>query len=208
MYDPSVKSTALGAVGLALSGRQAAAERAAKWVSRYQVTAEYAGIGNPATHEHTPAEDVIGAFLPGEAALRNALANGVGSNSHGLYFEARLPTTDALLALVTAGPYGPYDATFAEQSLLFETRTVGSRSRPLAATLTNHDVRPITIAAVGVTGAEAGDFSIDGGDCTGRTLAPSESCELSASFDPTTTGLREALLQVSLRAARRRSSCR
>ncbi|MGP0100225.1 MAG: choice-of-anchor D domain-containing protein [Solirubrobacteraceae bacterium] len=198
VYDPSVKSTALGAVGLALSGRQAAAERAAKWVTRYQVTAEYAGIGNPATGEHTPAEDVIGAFLPGEAALRNALAHGVGSNSHGLYFEARLPTTDALLALVTAGPYGPYDAAFAEQSLLFETRTVGSRSRPLAATLSNHDVRPIAIAAVGVAGAEAGDFSVAGGDCIGRTLAPGESCELSASFDPTATGLREALIQVSL----------
>ncbi len=202
VYDPSVKSTALGAVGLALSGRhQAAAELAARWVSRYQVTAEYAGVGNPATHEQTPAEDVIGAFLPGEAALRNALVSGVGSNSHGLYYEAQLPTTDALLALVTAGPYGPYDAAFAEQSLLFETRTVGSRSKSLAATLSNDDVRPITIATVGVTGAEAGDFSVAGGSCAGATLAPGESCELSASFDPTATGLREALLQVSLQGS-------
>jgi hypothetical protein len=198
-YDPSVKSTGLGAVGLALSGRQAAAELAATWVSRYQVTAEYAGIGNPATGEHTPAEDVIGAFLPGEAALRNALAFGVGSdNRHGLYFEAQLPTTDALLALVSAGPYGPYDAAFDEQSLLFETRTVGSSSKPLTATVSNHDVRSITIVGVSVTGAEAGDFSAEGGECSGRTLAPGESCELSASFDPTTTGLREALLKVQL----------
>jgi hypothetical protein len=199
VYDPSVKSTGLGAVGLALSGRHAAAERAARWVSRYQVTAEYAGIGNPATGEHTPAEDVIGAFLPGEAALRNALISGVGSdNRHGLYVEAQLPSTDALLALVTAGPYGPYDATFDEQSLLFETRTVGSPSKPLAATVSNHDVRSITIAGVSVTGAEAGDFGVDGDDCIGRTLAPGESCELSASFDPTTIGLREALLRVQL----------
>jgi hypothetical protein len=198
-YDPSVKSTGLGAVGLALSGRQAAAELAAKWVSRYQVTAEYAGIGNPATGEHTPAEDVIGAFLPGEAALRNALAFGVSSdNRHGLYVEAQLPTTDGLLALVSAGPYGPYNAAFNEQSLLFETRTVGSQSKPLPATVTNHDVRSIKIVGVSVAGAEAGDFSADGGDCSGRTLAPEETCELSASFDPTTTGLREALLKVQL----------
>ncbi len=102
----SVKSTALGAVGLALSGRHAAAERAAKWVSRFQVTVEYAGTGNPETGEHTPAEDVIGAFLPGEAALRQALVSGVGSNNaHGEFFEARAPTADALLALVTVGPY-------------------------------------------------------------------------------------------------------
>jgi hypothetical protein len=199
VYDPSVKSTGLGAVGLALSGRRAAAERAAKWVSRYQVTAEYAGIGNPATGEHTPAEGVIGAFLPSEAALRNALISGVGSNNrHGLYFEAQLPTTDALLALASAGPYGPYDAAFDEQSLLFETRTVGSPSKSLAATVTNQDVRSITISGVSVTGAEAGDFSADGGGCAGRTLAPGESCEVSAAFDPTTTGLREALLTVRL----------
>ncbi len=193
---PNVKSTALGAVALALSGRQPAAERAAKWVSRYQVTAEYAGRGNPETDEKTPAEGVIGAFLPGEAALRNALAYGVGSdNRHGLYVEARAPTTDALLALATAGPYGPYDASFEQQSLVFEARVVGSSSRPLQAVLTNHDVRALTVGAVGVAGMDAGDFNVAG--CTGRTLAPGESCELTASFDPTASGLREALLQVS-----------
>jgi hypothetical protein len=187
--EPDVESTALGAVGLALAGEKAAAERAAKWVSRYQVTAE-AG-------EHTPAEHLIGAFLSEEAALRNALAYGVESSSrHGLYSEARSPTADALLALVTAGPY--YDAAFAEQSLLFETRTVGSQSRPLAATLTDRDVRPITIAAISVAGAQAGDFHVDGSGCIGRTLPPGGSCEVSASFAPTTTGLREALLEVGL----------
>ncbi len=201
VFDPDVESTALGAVGLALSGRQAAAERAAQWVSRYQVTAEYAGIGDPETGEHTPAEDVIGSFLPSEAALRNALAFGVGSNNrYGPYAEAQPPTIDALLALVTAGPYGPYDAAFDQQSLLFETRTIGSQSRPLAATLSNHDVRPVTIAAVSVVG-DVGDFRAGAGNCADRTLAPGESCELSASFDPTTVGLREALLQVALQGS-------
>jgi hypothetical protein len=196
--DPSVKSTALGAVGLALSGRGAAAEHAAKWVSQFQVTAEYAGSGNPGTGEHTPAEDVIGAFLPSESALRSALAYGVKTNAYGLYYEAQAPTADALLALATAGPYGPYDAAFDQSSLLFEARVLGARSRSLAATLTNRDVRPVTIAGAGVAGNDAGDFSVQAGGCTGRTLAPGESCELSASFAPTATGLREALLQVTL----------
>jgi hypothetical protein len=202
VFNPNVESTALGAVGLALSGRQAAAERAAQWVSRYQVTAEYAGVGNPETGEHTPAQDVIGAFLPSEAALRSALVFGVGSdNRFGPYAEAQLPTIDALLALVTAGPYGPYDASFDEESLLFESRTIGSPSESLTATLSNHDVRPMRIAGAGVVGGEAGDFRAGGGSCTGKTLAPGESCELSASFDPTATGLREALLQVALQGS-------
>jgi hypothetical protein len=99
--------------------------------------------------------------------------------------------------LTTAGPYGPYDASFDQESLFFENRTVGSTSKALTATLTNEDVRPVTIAQVNVAGAQAGDFSVVGGDCGGKTMAPGESCEASVSFDPTTTGLREALLQAT-----------
>jgi hypothetical protein len=146
---PNVESTALAAVGLALTGHQAAGERAAKWVSSYQVTAEYAGVGNPETGEHTPAEDVIGAFLPNEAALRNALAFGVASSSvHGLYSEARPPTADALLALVTAGPYGtgtgvpthePTGPPQKESSA--QTTTGGAASQGVLASLTASPAR-------------------------------------------------------------------
>jgi hypothetical protein len=191
---PTVVSTSQGALGLALTGDQPAAQRAAKWVSQYQVTAEYAGIGNTEIGEHTPAEALIGAFLPNEAALKTALAYGEPAP----YTESQNATWPALLALVTAGPYGPYDAVFDQESLFFESRVVGSASKPLTATVTNNDVRQVTIAGVGVAGAQAGDFSVVGEDCAGRTLAPGESCEVSASFDPSTTGLREALLQATL----------
>jgi hypothetical protein len=198
--EPDVESTALGAVGLALSGRPAAGERAARWASRYQVSAEYAGEGNLEAGEHTPAEDLIGAFLPSEALLRNALASGLPSSPFGVFYDAQRPTIDALAALVTAGPYGPYDASFDQQSLLFENRTVGSPSGALTATLTNNDVRPITIAEVSLAGGQAGDFSIHGGTCAGRTLTPGESCEVSVSFDPTAPGRREALLQATAKS--------
>jgi hypothetical protein len=202
VFRPDVESTGLGAVGLALTGRQAAGERAARWVSRYQVTAEYAGEGNKETNEHTPAEDVIGAFLPSEAALSAALVSGVDEdNPFGIFYEAQLPTIDALAALLTVGPYGPYDATFQESSLLFETSSVGVRSRPRTATLKNDDVRPITISGVHVEGAQAGDFAIEADRCSGHTLAPGESCEVSASFDPTTDGLREAQLALTLQGS-------
>jgi hypothetical protein len=197
--EPDVESTALGAVGLALSGRPAAGERAARWVSRYQVTAEYAGEGNLKAGEHTPAEDLIGAFLPSEALLRNALASGLAPGPFGVFYEAQRPTIDALAALVTAGPYGPYDASFDQQLLFFENRTVGSSSGALTATLTNDDVRPITVAEVGLAGGQAGDFGIRGGTCAGRTLTPGESCEVSVGFDPTTTGEREALLHATVK---------
>src|SRR6202035_2748625 len=143
-----------------------------KWVSPYQVTAEYAGHGDTEAGEHTPGEGVIGAFTEGEGALKEALAYGIpSSEEYGVYGEAQLPTIDALLALTAAGPYGPYDASFAQQSLFFEGPPVGSPSE-LAATLTNQDVRPVTIATVGVSGTEPVDFGVSGGNCTGRTLAP------------------------------------
>jgi hypothetical protein len=199
--EPDVESTALGAVGLVLAGRPAAGERAARWTSRYQVTAEYAGEGNLEAGEPTPAEDLIGAFLPSEALLRNALASGLPPSPFGVFYQAQRPTIDALAALLTAGPYGPYDASFDQQSLFFENRTVGSPSGALTATLTNNDVRPITIAEVGLAGAQAGDFSIRGGTCAGRTLTAGESCEVSVSFDPVATGVREALVHATVKGS-------
>jgi hypothetical protein len=196
--EPTIESTALGAIGLALTGHGEAAEHAAKWLSRYQITAEYAGAGDPEAGEHTPAEDVIGAFTEGEGALREALAYGIhSSEQYGVYGEAQAPTIYALAALTIAGPYGPYDASFDQQSLFFESRPLGSQGK-LAATLTNQDVRPVTIATVGVGGSESADFSVTGGNCAGRTLAPGETCEAQVSFDPIATGLHEAQLQATL----------
>jgi hypothetical protein len=204
--EPTIESTALGAVGLALIGHLdndatdlEAAERAAKWFTPYQITAEYAGTGDPETGEHTPAEALIGAFTEEEGALKEALINGIPSSEHGgVYGEAQAPTVYALDALTIAGPYGPYDASFDQQHLFFESRTVGSASRPLTATLTNEDVRPVTIATVGIIGEQAGDFQFAGGSCAGRTLQPGQSCEAQVSFDPTTTGLHEAQLQATV----------
>ncbi len=197
--EPTNESTGLGAVGLSLTGHSAAAQRAAKWATPYQITAEYAGEGDSETGEHTPAEDLIGAFTEDEGALKEALLNGISSSEeYGVHSGAQAPTVYALDALTIAGPYGPYDASFDQESLFFESRTVGSASRPLTATLTNEDVRLVTIATVGIAGEQAGDFQFAGGSCAGRTLQPGQSCEAQVSFDPTTAGLHEAQLQATV----------
>jgi hypothetical protein len=197
--EPTNESTGLGAVGLALTGHSAAAQRAAKWATPYQITAEYAGEGDPETGEHTPAEDLIGAFTEDEGALKEALLDGIpSSEEYGVHSGAQAPTVYALEALTTAGPYGPYDAKFDQESLFFESRTVGSASKALTATLTNEDLRPVTIATVAITGEQAGDFQLAGGSCAGRTLQPGQSCEAQVSFNPASTGLHEALLQATV----------
>ncbi len=198
LYEPDLDSTAQGAVGLALAGDRPAAQRAAKWVSRYQVTAEYAGHGDTEAGEHTPAEELIGAFTPNEEALKQVLAYGEPVSREGPAAEAQQATWPALQALLTAGPYGPYDIAFDQESLFFESRPLGLPGKPLTATLTNEDVRPVTITTVSVSGSDPSDFSVTGGNCTGRTLAPGETCEAPVDFDPATLGLREALLQATV----------
>jgi hypothetical protein len=197
-YKPTVASTSQGAVGLALAGRRAAAERAAKWVSSYQVTAEYAGHGDTEAGEHTPAETLVGAFMASEGALKEALIYGEPTTAGGPAAEAQEATWPALLALTQAGPYGPYYATFDQESLFFENRPLGSPTKPLAATLTNHDVRPVTITALELTGGQSKDFQITGGNCAGRTLQPGDVCEVQVAFDPSALGLRETQLQAAL----------
>ncbi|HXB66272.1 MAG TPA: hypothetical protein VNV42_15490 [Solirubrobacteraceae bacterium] len=197
IYAPTVVSTSQGALGLALAGSHAAAERAAKWVSSYQVTSEYAGHGDPEAGEHTPAETLIGAFTPNEGTLKEVLAYGEPTTVGGPAAEAQEATWPALLALTQAGPYGPYFASFDQESLFFESRPLGSPSK-LTATLTNRDLRPVTITTVSVSSQEPADFSIAGGNCAGRTLAPRETCEAQVDFDPATLGLHAAQLQASL----------
>lgn len=108
--EPTFTATAAGAVGLALAGLPAEAERAAKRVSRFQVVRAYVGQPDPSTGETAPAEPLIGAFLPTEADLRHALAHGLPEDGpHGPYDEAHVPTARALEAFEAAGPYGPVD---------------------------------------------------------------------------------------------------
>ncbi|HWM64540.1 MAG TPA: choice-of-anchor D domain-containing protein [Solirubrobacterales bacterium] len=191
---PTFESTAIGAVGLALAGRASAAEEAAKWVSRYQVTAEYVGAPDPVTWEPPPGDAVLGAFLPTESALRNAVNVGIPSP----FDEAQEPTAQALLALVTAGPYGPFNATTDQESLWFGTLEVGSQSTPQGVTLTNHDVRSIEVVSAALGGDAAADFGVDFAACAGQTLDPGESCQLSAHFAPSAVGTREAVVGIAL----------
>lgn len=198
IHNPNLESTAAGAVGLALTGRTEAAERAAKWVSRFQVTAEYAGRPDPVSGDPVPAEDAIGAFLVDADALRTALAFGVPTNLHGPHAEAQLPTAQALLALVAAGPYGPFHASLDQEALQFDALEVGSHGASQTVVLTNRDVRPFAIATLAVIGGAAADFGLDATGCAASTLDPGESCEFSTSFAPAAPGIREAVVEVEL----------
>jgi hypothetical protein len=80
-------------------------------------------------------------------------------------------------------------------SMNFGNVAVGTSSSSKAATLQNIGSVNVSITSVSITGTNPGDYS-DTSTC-GATLAPGASCTINVTFKPTTTGTRNATLQVT-----------
>ena len=81
-------------------------------------------------------------------------------------------------------------------ALNFGSVTLGTISAPQVITVTNTSARPVGFNAIGVTGAEAGDFQ-ESKTC-GTGLAAGASCSIIVKFIPTAMGARAAALYVSV----------
>jgi Abnormal spindle-like microcephaly-assoc'd, ASPM-SPD-2-Hydin/PQQ-like domain len=92
-----------------------------------------------------------------------------------------LPVT--LLAQVSVSP----------TTLNWVSVPVGGRGAQKVVTLTNGGTASITIASIGLTGTNSGDFAIWSKTC-GSSLAASSSCSANIVFAPTATGARSAKL--------------
>jgi uncharacterized repeat protein (TIGR01451 family) len=80
-------------------------------------------------------------------------------------------------------------------SINFSTQTVGGTSSTQLVTLSNIGNSALTIASIGMTGENAGDFT-DTSNC-GTTLAVGAACQIKVTFTPTASGTRNAALTVS-----------
>ncbi len=86
--------------------------------------------------------------------------------------------------------------TLSPTSVSFSPQTVGTISSPVVVTLTNvSGNHSISITGITITGADPGDFSQT--PTCGTTLLAKQSCTMSVTFKPTTTGARSANLTVS-----------
>ena len=79
-------------------------------------------------------------------------------------------------------------------SLHFGTVQVGQSSAPKDITLTNTGTTALDITSIDITGADNGDFSQT--NACPSSLAPTDSCIISVTFKPTTTGPLSADLKV------------
>jgi len=83
----------------------------------------------------------------------------------------------------------------APSSLSFGSQSLGVTSASQPVILNNGDSNAITINSIGFGGTDPGDFK-QTNDC-GSSLAAGSSCTINVTFDPTATGSRSAILNVS-----------
>jgi FG-GAP-like repeat/Protein of unknown function (DUF1573) len=82
-------------------------------------------------------------------------------------------------------------------SLSFPTEEIGTRSAPQTVTATNEGSAAIQFSNVYIGGKGEKDFSATG-NCTGTSIAPGASCEMSVTFDPMVGGSLSASLYFNL----------
>ncbi|MDH0864005.1 choice-of-anchor D domain-containing protein [Mitsuaria sp. GD03876] len=82
----------------------------------------------------------------------------------------------------------------------FGAQPIGSASAARTVTLTNTGTAPLDFGSLGVTGANAGDFSRGGSCAVGTPLAVGATCTVTATFTPAAAGGRAATLAVAATA--------
>ncbi len=88
---------------------------------------------------------------------------------------------------VTITPTGPISFPDTPQNVT---------SAPIALTVTNSGTATLNITTVSLSGANAADFAVTG-TCAGAAVAVNATCSINATFTPSATGLRQAMLQIA-----------
>ena len=109
-----------------------------------------------------------------------------------------LPVAAAALVAVgaMAAPAAAAAAvTFTPPSLTFGSQAIGTTSAPQTITVANTGDAPMFINSAAVPNTL--DFTVVSDGCSGLTLAPGTSCDMSITFSPTASGTRTAALTVT-----------
>jgi hypothetical protein len=110
---------------------------------------------------------------------------------------------DGLLDVVVALAAGNIGVTVFPQATLsvtpaagvfFPNTAVGSSSGPRQITLRNFGATTISLGSITLTGTNPGDFSLL--NACGSSLGSRQSCTVGVTFQPTTTGVREAAVSI------------
>jgi hypothetical protein len=128
---------------------------------------------------------------PSQATL-NVMDSAVGNpQQYGLSGTGVAPPTPT--PAVTLNPAGTFN--------LAGTTTQGTAATPQNLTVSNTGTGPLHVTAIGVSGLNAGDFSVAGSTCLGTAVAAGTSCSIPVTFAPLATGIRTTTLTITDDAA-------
>jgi hypothetical protein len=114
-----------------------------------------------------------------------------GKRTGNLTFTDNAPTSPQVVSLTGVGQ----SITVSPTSLNFGTIAVGNTSAQQNVTVTNVGTTTVTFTGFVFAGTAAGDYLISANTC-GATIAPGANCSVGVEFKPTTTGKRNAKLNV------------
>ena len=149
----------------------------------------------------TSASTCVGAMLSRDAACTVAISFHPGAT--GIRTATLLIAHDGLFSPVTvaltgtgADPTVVPTATVTPASLTFGSQLVGTASATQLVIVNNTGPSQLLVSTVTRTGANAADFSDDGG-CAGATVPPGGSCTVAVRFAPASGGAKTANLVLS-----------
>ncbi|MGA1075451.1 MAG: choice-of-anchor D domain-containing protein [Ilumatobacteraceae bacterium] len=97
-----------------------------------------------------------------------------------------------------AGLFAPdVGLSISPDPVVFAETVVGQRAPSRVATVRNTGEVAVTVQSVAITGGAPTDYPVDADGCSGRTLAPSGTCQVRVGFEPGASGERVAQLLVS-----------
>ncbi len=129
------------------------------------------------TELQSPRAGAVAAALPdGQVLIAGGISGLIYLQSAELYYSAPQ-------AAVAGGEFGD--------------ETVGESSPVAVLVVSNVGAQALSIAAASLEGAGSADFAIAADSCAGRRLAFEQSCTITASFTPTTTGEMKASIALS-----------
>jgi len=125
-------------------------------------------------------------------ATLNILDSAVGNpQQYGLSGTGVVPPP--LVPMVTLPPAGTFNLT--------GTTTQGTTAAPQNLTVSNTGTGPLHVAAIGVSGLNAGDFSVSASNCLATPVAAGASCAIPVTFAPLASGIRTTTLTITDDAA-------
>ncbi|MFZ0736802.1 MAG: SBBP repeat-containing protein, partial [Candidatus Acidiferrales bacterium] len=135
------------------------------------------------------------------------VGNGIAADATGsAYLTGQTCSLDFPLSNpLQSNPGGNCDAFISKVSILngialnpaglvFPAQSLGTTSQPLSSTLTNGET-PLTISGITLAGDDPGDFAVI--NTCGSSVAAGAQCTITATFTPTASGTRRALVMIA-----------